>query len=196
MHTSFEPILTVCRTICLLFWSTLTNKPAIRRFKCYQDVHVQHKIQQLARLFFITVYPPDKIIETPTWIQVSVRYFGCHALLWAAVPLLLYLGNNPPLKTHFYQYPETNRRTNFTAVEPWTGLDHCWNAHPLCHKCNNGATPESCLIFLKSSELESFSGQHSTYCLNDKWVVRQGFWSGSHWRQSYAGPASLTCPGL
>lgn len=38
----------------------------------------------------------------------------------------------------------------------------------LCHKCNDGVTPESCLIFLKSSELESFSGWQSPYCLNDK----------------------------
>lgn len=46
----------------------------------------------------LSVCPPDKIIETPTWIQVRVRYFGSHVLLWAAILLLLNLSYNPLVK--------------------------------------------------------------------------------------------------
>lgn len=45
-----------------------------------------------------------------------MRYFGSH-VLWAAILLLLNLGYNPPPKTHFYQYPETNTDRDLAIPE-------------------------------------------------------------------------------
>lgn len=64
---------------------------------------------------FITLSPPDKVIETPTWIQVSEIFWYGHVLLWAAVLLLLNLGDDdPPVKLFFVIY--RNQNTNVTRA--------------------------------------------------------------------------------
>lgn len=173
--------------------------------------------------FSLCVRPPDKIIETPTWIQVRVRYFGSHVMLWAAVLLLLNLGYNSLCK-NILSIPVNQYNTiqygvgycrNLLRMELRISFLYyliLWDFFlrqklNMWKKCSTERNTQTHLTdnsqksysweasnlpqILRVGEL---SGWRSSYCLDDKWVVLQGFWWGSQWRQPYANPSSLTCP--
>lgn len=70
-------------------------------------------------------------------IQVTVRYFGSHVLLWAAILLLLNLGYNLLVEHIFINTQEPIQ--NFLWLQPKLGLDgpaHQFISHFISFQCS------------------------------------------------------------